>query len=132
MPNSIPIHDWLRVIDQEYLSTFVRDGGSSIKFAVTPDERRTDLYQAVQTRCRELGYLFVKLDAVTSRAHMPQDIFFGLARQIDWRRLARGMILRLAQNTAFGRMALTRVGLTISMALLPKPMGLRWTQYTGI
>ena len=99
MPNSIPIHDWLRVIDQEYLSTFVRDGGSSIKFAVTPDERRTDLYQAVQTRCRELGYLFVKLDAVTSRAHMPQDIFFGLARQIDWRRLARGMILRLAQNT---------------------------------
>ncbi len=99
MPNSILIHDWLRVIDQEYLSTFIRDGGSSIKFAVTPDERRTDLYQAMQTRCQELGYLFVKLDAVTSRAHMPQDIFFGLAHQIDWRRLARGMILRLAQNT---------------------------------
>ena len=98
MPNTISLHDWLRVIDKEYLSTFVRDSGSSIKFAVTPDELRPELDAAMKNRCQELGYLFVKLDAAEIRAHMPQDIFFGLAKQVDWRRLARRMIIKLAQN----------------------------------
>ena len=101
MPNTIPIHDWLGHINNEYLSTFVKDGGSSIKFAVTPDELRPQLDAALQDKCRELDYQFVKLDAVTSRAHMPQDIFFGLARQLDWRLLARRMLLRLARDRGF-------------------------------
>ena len=101
MPNTIPLRDWLEHIDREYLTTFVKDGGSSIKFAVTPDELRSDLEAAMESRCRDLDYLFVKLDAVTSRAHMPQDIFFGLARQIDWRQLARHRILRLASDTSY-------------------------------
>ena len=96
MPNTIPLREWLRHINAEYLSTFVKDGGSSVKFAVTPDELKPDLDAALRDRCRELDYLFVKLDAAEIRAHMPQDIFFGLAKQIDWRRLARRMILRLA------------------------------------
>ena len=101
MSNTIPIHDWLGHIKNEYLSTFVKDGGSSIKFAVTPDELRPQLDAALQDKCRELDYQFVKLDAVTSRAHMPQDIFFGLARQLDWRLLARRMLLRLARDSGF-------------------------------
>ena len=32
---------------------------------------------------------------------MPQDIFFGLARQLDWRALARRFILRLAAQRGF-------------------------------
>ena len=36
MSNSIPIQEWLGFIDGEYLSTFVKDGGASVKFAVTP------------------------------------------------------------------------------------------------
>ncbi len=101
MPNKIPIRDWLWHINNEYLSTFVKDGGSSIKFAVTPDELRPQLDAALQDKCRELDYQFVKLDAVSSRAHMPHDIFFGLARQLDWRLLARRMLLRLARDSGF-------------------------------
>ena len=77
-------------------STFVREGGASIKFAVTPKGLKADLYRRVKTRCRELGYIPVEFDAATRRAHMPQDIFFSLAAQVDWRSLARRMILRLA------------------------------------
>ena len=32
---------------------------------------------------------------------MPQDLFFALARQIDWRLLARRMVLRLAEERGF-------------------------------
>ena len=98
MPNTIAIEDWLRVIDEEYLSTFVRDGGASVKFAVTPDESRDDLYTKVRARCLDLDHFIVQFNSATDRAHMPQDFFFSLARQVDWRLLARRMILRLGQN----------------------------------
>lgn len=101
MPNTIPIHEWLKFIDDEYLSTFVRDGGASVKFAVTPDELKPDLYEDVRVRCRELDYVFVNLDAALMRAYMPQDIFFGLASQVDWRLLARRLILRLANQKGY-------------------------------
>ena len=101
MSNTIPIQEWLRFIDSEYLSTFIRDGGASVKFAVTPEQRKPELYSALKARCQELDYIFVELDAITSRVHMPQDIFFALARQIDWRLLARRMVLRLAEERGF-------------------------------
>ena len=98
MANTLSLRDWLDRIDDEYLSSFIRAGGSSVKFVVTPDTLQTDLETAVSRRCRELDYLFVKFDAAASRAHMPQDLFFALARQIDWRRSARRLILQLAAD----------------------------------
>ena len=102
MSNTIPVGDWLRCIDGEYLSTFIRDGGASIKFAVTSGESGRKLHDAVERRCRALDYVFVALDAAKLRAHMPQDLFFGLARQLEWRRLARRLILRLAAERGYG------------------------------
>ena len=97
MSNTIPLREWLQVIDDEYLATFISDGGASIKFAVTPDELKPGLYAEVDDRCRQSNCLLIKLDAANMRAHMPQDIFFALAAQVDWRSLARRMILRLAE-----------------------------------
>ena len=101
MSKTIPIQDWLQNIDDEYLSAFVREGGASIKFAVTPDGLKPDLYEAVNTRCQKLDYIFARLDAAEIRAHMPQDLFFGLAHQVDWRFLARRLILRLASGRGY-------------------------------
>jgi len=101
MSNTIPIQEWLELIDSEYLSTFVKDGGASVKFAVTPEERKPELYRSLKARCEELDYAFVELNAVTSRVHMPQDIFFALAQQIDWRLLAHRMVRRLAEAKGF-------------------------------
>ena len=94
--SNIPIDDWLSRIEDEYLSTFIKGGGSSIKFAVVADDALPRLRDAVAGRCAALDYVFVALDAARLRAHMPQDIFFELARQMEWRRLARRVILRLA------------------------------------
>ena len=101
MANRIPLRDWLQYMDDEYLSAFVRDGGASVKFAVAADELKPALHEAVAERCRKLDYVFATLDAAAMRAHMPQDLFFGLARQIDWRRLARRLILRLADDKGY-------------------------------
>ena len=103
MANTIPLHHWLKFIHSEYLSTFVKDGGASIKFAVTPTELKPELNEAVDRHCREADYVVVSIDAadMNTRAHMPQDIFFGMARQVDWRHLARRRILGLARETGY-------------------------------
>ena len=101
MANEIALHDWLKVLDDEYLSTFIAEGGASIKFAVTPESRKLALYEAIESRCRDLDYIVVKLEAAETKVHMPQDIFFEMASQVDWRRLARRLILRLAREGGY-------------------------------
>ena len=101
MPNTIALRDWLQAIDREYLTTFVRDGGASVKFAVASPELKADLHAKMEARCAELGYLCARVDAGTTRAHMPQDLFFRLAAQIDWRLLARRMIVHLAGEKGY-------------------------------
>ena len=101
MSNAIPIGDWLNILEDEYLSTFIKNGGASVKFAVPPDELKSALYRDMKERCRNLDYIFVNINAEDMRAHMPQDFFFSLAKQIDWRLLARKMVLRMAADMGF-------------------------------
>ena len=91
-------------MDREYLSAFVRDGGASIKFAVTaeePEATKAALRNGMQAVAEERDYVLIALDARKMRAHMPQDVFFHLARRIDWRLLARRMVLRLAEERGY-------------------------------
>lgn len=100
-PNTIPVDDWLRFIGDEYLRGFIREGGAAVKFVIPPAEQRGYLSAAFKKLCRELGYLCIELDAARpdTRVYMPQDLFFRLAEQVDWRRLARRAILRLAESS---------------------------------
>ena len=92
MSNRIALDEWLDVIDREYLADFIGAGGAAVKFAVAEEGGRLALSEALKARGGSSGYLFVRLDAAACRAHMPQDLFFGMARQVDWRFLARRAI----------------------------------------
>ena len=98
MAETISVAEWIGHLDKDYLSTFIKDGGSAIKFAVTDDEHTRTMKDLVRSRGEELGYLVVDIDAENSRFHMPQDIFFSMASQVDWRLTARKIILRLAEE----------------------------------
>ena len=101
MANTIKIDRWLDVIDREYLSSLVADGGAAVKFAIAGDDGRQALQAALELRCRERGYVFVKVDAAKCRVHMPQDIFFAVASQLDWPLLARRVTLGFLRDQGF-------------------------------
>lgn len=101
MPNAIPLAVWMDTLETEYLASFVPQGGASVKFAVTPEELKPELSRLMRERCMQEGYTLINLNADEMRAHMPQDIFFYLSRQIDWRLLARRVILRLASERGY-------------------------------
>ena len=98
MDNAMPLQDWADFIGEEYLASFIKEGGASIKFAVTPEELNNDLALALAEQAQQRGCEFVEIDAAAARVHMPQDIFFSIARQLDWRLLTRRVIVELVRG----------------------------------
>ncbi len=102
MTNTLPLQDWLHVIREEYLDGFIDDGGSALKFVVPVKEDLSPLLKDQFTRdAGDLGYLVVHVDAGVTRVHMLQDVFFRIAEQIDWRMLARQVVLKLCDDLPY-------------------------------
>ena len=102
MTNTLSILEWLNVIRDEYLDGFVKDGGSSIKFAVPTREDLTSMLEVtLNNAASNLGYIVVNVNAGDTRVHMPQEIFFRIAQQIDWRLLARRVVLQLCRDAGY-------------------------------
>jgi hypothetical protein len=100
--NVLPLHKWLDVITSEYLDGFIRDGGASIKFAIPmePGLGSKVVFEVSDIGAR-LNYLVVHVNASDTRVHLPQEIFFKVAEQIDWRYLSRRVIIRLMEERGY-------------------------------
>ncbi len=96
MANTIPIEKWLATMKSEYLSEFIPEGGASVKFAVVPPEVKELVIQRAAEEFSSDDYVVIRLDAAKMGAHMPQDIFWSIAEEVDWRLLARRVVLHLA------------------------------------
>lgn len=101
MNNTLSVSDWLTHLDREYLTTYIKDGGAAVKFAVTSEQNSQALRSALKIRAEELDYQFIHLDAADCRVHLPQQIYFSFAKQLDWRMLARRRFLRLFKTDEF-------------------------------
>ena len=102
MTGNLALQDWLHFIRNEYLDGFIDDGGSALKFAVPVKEDLAPLLKDHFARdARDLGYLLVEVDAGVTRVHMLQEIFFRIAEQIDWRLLARLVVLKLCEDLPY-------------------------------
>ena len=101
MASTIAIDQWLDVIEHEYLLSLIADGGAAVKFAIADEDRKATLETALKHRCGGYEYVFVKVDAATCRVHMPQDIFFAMASQLDWPLLARRVSMRFLRELGF-------------------------------
>lgn len=86
---AVAANDWLDIIHREYLRRFIPEGGAAVKF-VTGDD---DVLREVRLRLKELAgearLDWVEIDSAATRLHMIQDVFFAIARQIDWDGLAQ-------------------------------------------
>lgn len=92
---NLRLQDWLATMRQEYLETFIREGGAAVKFAVTPDDgSRVRLRDELRRSADENGFQFVWLDAESTKLHLIDRLFHDAARQIDWDELARTFLMR--------------------------------------
>ena len=93
---------WLRFTAQEYLSSFIRDGGCAIKFAVPLDDFvRPDVLGGIARIAHDAGYLLVEIDAAQTKIHLIDELFFRAASQIPWEDLSRKVIATLADAAGY-------------------------------
>ena len=81
--------EYAAFLEREYLASFVSDGGAAVKFVVARNDKGAGAFSAaVRTMGEAAGYLPVRVDAAATRVHMMDQVFFDVARQVDWDGLA--------------------------------------------
>ncbi len=94
--------DWIRFVEREYLESFIRDGGSTVKFAVPLDaSTRAGFLDGVGSIASRLGYLVVRIQSAETKAHMVQELFFRTAQQVPWAKLCHHVIARIASDAGY-------------------------------
>lgn len=93
---------WLGYLRSEYLESFIREGGASIKFCVPLcDGERAALSEGVRQQAQAMGYLLAEVDAALTRVQLADQIFFRLAAQVDWESLGRSVLVDLCKRNNF-------------------------------
>lgn len=89
-------------LDAAYLKTFVQHGGSAVKFAVprTPEDHQA-FAADVHARAAANGFVTAVVRAADTKIHLCDQVFFQIARQIDWDELANRTVRRAYQAAAF-------------------------------
>ncbi|MGV7227938.1 MAG: BREX system ATP-binding domain-containing protein [Nitrospirales bacterium] len=94
--------DWFQTIRQEYFQRFVGQGGSSVKFVVTPsDTDRTQVQDQLIALAQKEDYACVRVDAKDTKIHMMDKFFHQVARRIEWDALASQFVRRLLQENGY-------------------------------
>lgn len=81
-----PLHpaDWLGVIEREYFTDFLPDGGASAKFVIGDEAAQEEIQNECAHLSRRHGLLHAHLSAGETKLHMAQEMFFALVRVLPW------------------------------------------------
>lgn len=102
MTFSMSSSNWLDFLESEYLASFIKDGGSAIKFAVPlEDDIAATLSGEIRARATQLGYVVAHVDSGLTRVHMVEQLFFSVAEQIPWRETVQRVVGRLAEAEGY-------------------------------
>lgn len=93
---------WLQYLDDEYLAEFIKDGGASVKFIVPLDpQARDEVVSGIDERASAQNFLTARVDSSVTRIHLMDQLFFQVAKQIPWKRLARIALNQLALQDGY-------------------------------
>jgi hypothetical protein len=85
----IPADEYVSFLGGEYLRGYVDDGGAAVKFVVAPDDRSAAAFlESFSRQAAGDGFVVARVDAAETRVHLLEQVFFEIARQVDWDQLA--------------------------------------------
>ncbi len=99
---AVTLGDWTATIEREYMRDYVPNSGAAVKFVVAPTPQlRRSVRTAMQQIAADAGCQYVFVDTAQTRLHMVDQLFFAIARQIDWPELTRGYVRALLVQERF-------------------------------
>ena len=82
---AVALEEWVRCLDNEYLSEFIAEGGAAVRLVVAPDVEAVDTALAtLGGTALEWGYALAWVDAGQTKVQLIDQLFHAIARQIDW------------------------------------------------
>ncbi len=97
---AVPLSEWLRLMETEYLDGFIASGGAAVKIVVAPEvDAVRETLARVAGIALEKGYLLAWVDAAQVQVQMVDQLFHAVARQVDWSEtMERWLRERFAEN----------------------------------
>ena len=94
---------WFEIVQKEYLQSFVRQGGATVKFVVLPegDEPVKSFSSHLGNLAQRETFVFAKVDARYTKAHMVDRLFHKVARQLDWDEMAYQFVRQLLVDNGY-------------------------------
>lgn len=98
---AVATSEWLGLIEREYIGEFVTCGGSAVKFVVGAEHQLSAVsgWLAEMSKRHELAH--VAIDSATTKLHMIQDVFFAIARALDWNAMAQHFVESLFNRQGY-------------------------------
>lgn len=94
--------DYARFLADEYLADYLPAGGGSVKLVVAGDADVADRFErALRDAAAEVGCPVVSVSAESTKVHLIDQVFFALARQIDWDEVAAAVVAAAYDAIAF-------------------------------
>jgi len=98
----LKVDDYATFLAGKYLADYLPSGGAAVKVAVVGDGGAADrLESALASAAAQHDDLYVSLSAESTRVHMVDQIYFGVARAVDWEGLAADRVRAAYRNAAF-------------------------------
>src|SRR5665213_1987327 len=92
---------WLDLIEKEYLTDFIINGGAAVKFAVADDVTIGLLEEGFSCLAADHGLVVASVSSADVKLHMMQDVFFAISRQIDWEADSQRFVEGLFQREGY-------------------------------
>src|SRR6516162_6824029 len=89
---AVPAQEWLELIEREYIRDFIVAGGSAVKFAIGDAHQLEVVARVLDLLSERNGLAHVAIDAITTRLHLVQDVFFAISRALDWDAMAQRFV----------------------------------------
>lgn len=94
--------EWIDIVCNEYLHDFVKRGGAAVKFVVPMEEiEESQVFDPLRQCSEKEEYLFVNVNAISTKIHMIDKLFHEVARQIDWDELAHSFVKKLLTKNGY-------------------------------
>ncbi|MFA4835221.1 MAG: hypothetical protein WC749_04010 [Dehalococcoidia bacterium] len=99
MPECMKLDDWLSVARKEYLQDFIKQGGAAVKFIVPINgPEMLTIRSGVQRLAEEEGFLYAYVDGATVKIHWIEQLFYHVAKQVDWDNLVYAFLRKTLQS----------------------------------
>ena len=98
---AVAIHEWLELIEREYLTDYITAGGGAVKFVVCDAHQLLIVARVLGLLAERDGLAHVTIDAAATKLHMIQDVFLAIARALDWNSMAQYFVEALFRSRGY-------------------------------